>query len=297
MFYIGIIGCGNIGKRYLSALMNNVKNINFNIYVQDLFEKNMNDAKNIILDANKNNNSNHNILDVMPYEMDIVAVPTCSSVRAKIINELLKNHKIKFMILEKFLFPYVHEYDINFGDTKVWVNCPRRCYAHWRYLNDKINRNDAYLYVYGSNFNMCSNAIHFIDLFGFLTKNHNIELSLKNINIIESNRQSYNEMNGCIYNNNLCIISDSMNSRNFVKILFDSQNCFIIVNTPEYIILIEKPSNKILKFKQIYISTSMHNIFLDILFNNDCILTPYEESKKYHINFLKTISHLGLVVT
>lgn len=291
MYNIAIIGCGSIGKRYITAL-NNINNLKLNIYVHDLYEININDGKNIL------KLGHHNILDDLSYNIDIVAITTCSLTRYEIIKKLLSCHCVRYVILEKFMFPFIKQYDIDFGTTQVWINCPRRCYPYWRYIKDKINKLDVpYLYVYGSNWNMCSNSIHFIDVYGFIIQKQICHIFNKNINIFKSLRNPYDEFTGCIYNNNFCMISDDLNSINLVKIIFDSSICFIIINTKECIILIEKPRNIIKKFDHIFISKTMHYIFLDILINGNCLLTPYNESKEYHINFLKSISNYNILVS
>ena len=99
-----IIGLGNIGKSHLKSFF--LSKYKYEIY---LYDKNKIDLK---FFTYKKNNINIKILEKFPksYNFDLVIVSTNSLERFLIIKKILNGNKVKFFIIEKFLFTKINQY-------------------------------------------------------------------------------------------------------------------------------------------------------------------------------------------
>ena len=105
-----------------------------------------------------------------------VIIATSSNVRFDYLSKCVDLFpKLEFLLLEKFLFnDQKHYTDAKVLETsnphiKFRVNCSKRYIPH---LNRYIGAEDIKIEVLGLNWGLLSNAVHFLDLQGYLTNTH-----------------------------------------------------------------------------------------------------------------------------
>lgn len=312
-----IVGCGNIGQRHIQSLINSKKKINFFI-----LEKNriiFNDIKKIFKDRNHKFGLFQNLSDISEKHFDIVFFTTNSDSRYKLFKSLSLKKNIKYIIFEKVVF----QSNLQFKNTlkilkkkKIlsWVNCPRREMIFFKNLKNKIKyKNFFFMNFYGEDWNLCSNSIHFIDLFYFFIgkdKKINYHANLEN-KVLGSKRLGFYEAKGNIklFTNNFketLLLSDTKNvsKHNVLNIEYDEKKILVIMNNKKNNVLFYK-KGKIYQ-KKTFIMPLQSQITLSvvkkILKKNNCDLPSLSESYNCHKflflifnNFFKNILNKKII--
>ncbi len=205
---IMVVGCGGIGSRHLEALCKIT--IPIKLFAVDPNEKSLQNAKKIVSKVIPNNNiKSINFLTEFPSdidEIDLCILATSSDVRLKVLKQMISIYQIKNMILEKVLFQSIKELDeakniIIRKKIKCWVNCFRREDEFWKNMKEYfIGNSNMKLYYGKSDWSMCCNSIHIIDLVVWLFngKIKHVDISNLNNTIYESKRQGFIELTGIL---------------------------------------------------------------------------------------------------
>ena len=207
MIRVVVIGVGQLGSRHLQGIKKS--RLKLEIWAIDSDKHSLEIAKERfeqVLQVVDKKIHYADSLDVLPGELDIVIVATSSKPRAAIINNLLCSRQVKFMILEKFLFTKLSDYDqverlLVQTNTLVFVNTPRRLWSGYQEIKGKLNSDSPIHLVYqGSKWGLCCNSIHFFDLFQYLTGSDNFAVDVSELlpSIQQSKRVGYIELNGTI---------------------------------------------------------------------------------------------------
>ena len=237
-----ILGIGNIGRSHLKSFFYQKKK--YTIYLYDKLKnpssliKSSNSKKTKIINLKKFPKS---------LKFDLVIVSTNSLERFDIIKKLIKNNKIKFLILEKYIFTKLEHYKkakilLKNKSNQLFINVWGSLVAHL--LKIKIDRRKKVIFdVDISAGRMMTNAIHYLDFFSFLTEKK-IKLSINIKKVIKSKRKEYSEILGHIYGynrigkvkiNSQKITTDRINifngnDRYLVKIAFKNK-CYLYKNS------------------------------------------------------------------
>lgn len=297
MKIICIIGAGQLGSRHLQGVHGSSAPLD--IWVVDPSSDALEIAKERYNQVkSESEKSIHYVasLDEVPRNIDITIVATSSKPRYKIIKELFLNHETNTLILEKFLFPVLEEYEqtsklIKEKNVKTYVNCPRRMYESYKYVNSILNK--AYpivMRVDGDNWGLCCNAIHFIDIFMKLNGEKEYQIEVENLipTVKESKRKGYIEFNGeikitthrgdCLSLNS----SDTGIPKGLETRIINNRNNIVINEVTGNV----KINDRELIFTPPY-QSDLTGICIDSLCSGKTLpLTEYEESKRYHQIFL-----------
>ena len=166
---ISIIGVGNIGIRYLEAILKiqDIKKVN-------LIEIRLDILKERLLKENYNFDgleiSFHKNISKKILNLDLIIISTTSSQRYEVCEELQANGYKGKLLLEKFLFPNLN---IILQSEKLFKNYPSNIYVNqWMRktaLSNILNIKKPFeISIIGDNLGILSNAVHFIDLIGEL---------------------------------------------------------------------------------------------------------------------------------
>jgi len=300
-----LVGFGALGMRHLQS----IEGIDAKIDVIEISQENILENSKSISKKNLKKISFHEDYKHLENYYDVCIISTSSGPRLKIIKKLQDVCSWKFLILEKFLFPDEGHY-VDFEDSykfeinNVYVNCPRRYYGDYQNIKNLNNTNDfKSLEVYGNNWGMCTNGIHFLDLHRFLSDKDLTSVSVKNVRKKKSKRQGYDEIAG-----NLLFSSDT------TKLELTSEDCMreeslkirIIYSNNTYEIdeiglkIISKQGNRIKKdiFNPIF-QSNLTQRYLEDLMDSNCIkLTKYLDSQKDHLMFLRALNRdLSIQIT
>ena len=306
MYKIAIIGAGQLGSRHLQGLTKSSKE--FNAYVLDPDEKALSLSKLRYLAVSKPDSQNNvsfyrNISD-LPKKLDLSIIATTANVRKSVVEALLENCKVKFLILEKVVFQKSDHFLtvknlFNNINVRAWVNCTRRSYKYYKELKKEINGETLRIKVVGDNWGLACNSIHMIDLFVFLTDQTELVFNNSNLTdkIFSSKRINFKELKGALIvetkRGDILELVDSKSYKDdkFIINVFTKNNHFRIdeINKLSYY----KSSSSNLKKKKINIplqSQITGNILDQILESGESDLTPYNECMNYHIPMLNSFN-------
>ena len=298
-----IIGAGQLGSRHLQALLR--LKIQQQIYVLDSSEASLEVAKGR---ANEINNP-HKIYFItdwqdLPKEFDLVIVATGANARSFIVKELLGNYVIKNLILEKVLFQDLSSYEeirvlLLEKGTPTWVNHPRRMFSHFQDIKNVIAETNetAVFSLVGSNWGLACNALHFIDLFAFISNSKVNTLNFDWIDHIihESKRVGNIEFTGTIKgvfeNKNIFSISALDGEIGDITLYISTNSNRWIVQEGRFpqIVHLSKESGfkaSLGSFENKYQSTLTTEIAESIFETESCDLPTYEEACASHIPFI-----------
>ena len=298
---IAIIGAGNIGSRHLQALK--AVKLPLDILVIDPNPESLNIAQERY-DSMPPGQCRHTInyfknIDKIKNELDIAIIATHSNIRRKVIEQLFKVSHANALILEKILFTRTEDFSIvrdllKEQNSQAWVNCTRRAIP---FYNDQIknwfNKKKIIYFVSGSKWNLISNLIHFIDYMSYILDLIDFEIDLHHLDLklVKSRIPNFIELNGTI---NLFFNDGSMGVINcypsgnqplIIDIASDEIRCILNEEQGKALVNIRKKENIWNNYEAKMLFTSQITTYLveDILKNNYCSLTPYNESMKLHL--------------
>ncbi|MFX1372314.1 MAG: Gfo/Idh/MocA family oxidoreductase [Promethearchaeota archaeon] len=304
---IAIIGVGNIGSRHLQALkaVKNPLNINVidpNPDSLDIAKNRYNTFQNI---GNEHQISYSNNISDISKEIEIAIIATSSLVRRDVIEKLLHHTKVKFMILEKVLFQKEEDYYfiqdlLSSSNCLCWINCTRRIIPVYQYtIKNWFEKKKIYYSLSGSNFDLITNIIHHIDYMAYILESteFNVDTSYLNPALIPSKRANFLELEGILqihFENGSHGIFSCNSSGDLPEILIidsDTNRCVINQKNP---FSFKWDNETETKWKSIdaklhYTSELTTQIVENLLNNEQCNLTSYEESMEIHLNLLKPL--------
>ena len=205
MTKVSIIGAGQLGSRHLQGLMT-ARN-EMEIWVIDASDDSLKIAKERCeqVEAKTSKVVHYSqTIDALPKQLDLVVIATGSKPRANIIKSLLTHSSVKYLVLEKFLFIRLADYDeieslITEKGVKCWVNCPRRMWPAYQKIKNLINADKpVVIEKNGKDWGLCCNSVHFIDIWMYLAGDSPMEVNMEGILpvIQDSKRSGYIELNG-----------------------------------------------------------------------------------------------------
>lgn len=190
---IVIIGLGKMGESHLKSFLNSKKN--YEIDIVDIKKNKFNALKGI-----KNISFYQNIPNKKKYDLAIIA--TSSVGKFKLVNYLLNNNEVSFLLLEKITFSEVDEYQKALKifkklKTNVMVNTWGQHLA-LKFLNVIGNNKKISFNFINSERNLIANIPHFFEFIKVFS-NKNFTINLSNIKKkISSKWKNYDEFLGSI---------------------------------------------------------------------------------------------------
>lgn len=295
-----IIGAGQLGSRHLQGLA--LLKEKANIYLVDPSDISLGTSKIRFEEVDIFKNKNIfllNTVEKLPKEIEFAIIATTSLYRLDSFKLLLKQSKVKFLLLEKFLFPYAEEYNeakklLENTNTTTYVNCTRRQFEGYQNLMKKIkDSSKKNLIVKGDNWNLGSNAIHFLDLFSFLNDNEAITFDKVQSNLInqESKHKGYIEFTGTLIGKTTLgsvieLHSTSSNVGFEIKVETDDEVYYIDESKG-----IIKSSKAVEEFQRNYQSQLTNRVYEQLKKEGSCYLTPFDEAIVPHLLLLDIFNY------
>jgi len=297
---IVIIGAGQLGSRHLQAMA--LLEESMNIYVVDPLDASLEQSRKRFIEVDRYGNKRLFLLrkiDELPAAIEFAVIATTSIHRLNVIKELLHHSTVKYLLLEKFLFPFFEEYEeaqniIAASRTITYVNCARRQWENYKQLKREIsNSSKISLIAKGTNWNLASNSIHLLDLFFYLNGHEEIQLNTDHLQqqLIQNKREGFIEFLGTI--------SGTTERGSVFQLTCEESDAFnfnIEIETDEGKYCINETNEQIdfngiqSKFPLYYQSQLTHIIYKQLIHNGSCDLTPFEESVHYHLILLRAFN-------
>ena len=304
MYNILILGAGQLGSRHLQAL--SYLSIESKIFVCDISNESLFITKSRFLEMP----SNPNIVSVeylnsivsISSEIDLAIIATSADIRFEITSKLLRHITVKNIVFEKILFQKLRHYDemqniLTNKNVKAWVNCPRRMYPYYKEIKNQINKKNVAISIIGGHWGLGCNAIHYIDLFSFLTANADIQCfsNLLNKDYMPSKRKNFIEITGCLSVKNsdesiMNLVSlHNSNVPDLVTIISDNVR-FDIYESKVEVIKTSFDSSVSKENYEVLYQSKLSNIFAEeILLKGTCDLTDFETSSILHKEFIQCV--------
>lgn len=292
---VAIIGAGQLGSRHLQGLK--TANNELDIYVMDQSNDSLKLAEERYNQVDDNGFAKEvhfvTSVDMLPKNLDVVIIATGSIPRAMLTKALLDHSNVRYLVLEKILFPRLAEYDemlqvIRKKKVKAWVNCPRRLFAYYQKLHDIIDT-PIEMTVDGSNWGLCCNSIHLLDIFLYLANESEYSVTLDITSLEESKRKGYIEMMGSFY------FKTPKGSKLNLHCSKDEKIYGGCIKSDKYDIVIDKKNMKLNVNGEAepilsYPNSQLTGKVVDrLLLEGNCDLTRFEESCKYHKPIIEAI--------
>jgi hypothetical protein len=298
-----IVGVGHIGFRHFQSLNNTKKKLKVLI-----FDKNYNLFNSLVKNKNFIFNKKIKLIKLKKLEfnnkevIDVCIVSTNSKERYFLTKKIL-NYKIKNIIFEKVVFQRIVYFKkiLALGKKKVvkmYVNCPKRTMKIFKNIKQYKNKNfdKINLKFEGSNWGICSNSIHFLDLFHFLANkkiNFNIEDKLLDKAYL-SKRKKYFELKGQIkffYKDYKILLVDNQKyKKSVLEINLDNNKKVFRLTSSKKNRVLEIISSKKLTNKIINIPLQSEMTLIQVnklIKENKCDLINLEDSFFHHKIILK----------
>lgn len=314
MVNIVIIGSGQLGSRHLQSLSN--IDILTSIFIVDPSVEALAIAKQrfeqvVSSDTNIASIEYTTSLNKLPKTIDVAIIATNSDVRKEAIEQLIDNRVVRFLIIEKFMFQSIQDYqDIeNLLDkhaVQAFVNCPRRMWPFYKELKKMLKEATYINYeVSAANLGIGCNGIHFVDHLAYLSDETDFTFDNRCLDktVIQSKRKGFIEFTGILYGYS--------NSKKYITIAsFPTGDNPLIINISSDVLkctireiegtaLISSKNNnwkwEEISFDYIFQSQLTHLAVQQLLDEGTCELTTYRESCIHHTNLLMTfINHINI---
>lgn len=300
MHTVLIAGAGQLGSRHLQGVKTSTNELD--IWVYDLSEESLKVAEERY---NQVESLTFKIvhfvqsLDLVPTDIDVTIVASSSKPRYAIVTELLAKHNIKYMVLEKFLFPRFSDYDeiaklLDNKGVKTYVNCPRRMYESYDIVKQHIDSNNPVIMTYkDQDWGLCCNTIHYVDIFMQLSSSSEYSLNIDGIipEVIDSKRGGYVELMGeekiTTPNGSTLTLASTLDFEGNSDVLITNGDTQIAVKEGEGIVIV----NGIEYPFAVKYQSGLSGVLVDNLIATvSCPLVSYAESAFYHKTFLSVIA-------
>ena len=286
-----VVGFGAMGCRHVQSLLGH--KAGYEIHVVEPSEDNIR-VNTERIGGKPNDFIWHQNLDDCKDAFDLAIVATSSTPRYQIVKKLLEKG-VKLFLLEKIVFQSAAQFEdilqmMNSFNAKAYCNFVNRYFNAYNEIREKLSDVNFMMTVHGGEFGLGCNAIHYIDIFQYLSKkNEDISIKSSQLSLIESeNRRGkeYKEFTGIINLANskgdqLSLLSE----KNFgggvtINIQTPKQQYFLSEQTQQMFFIGEHETN-VSAFTILPTSKLTHTILQDI-FSNNCRLTTLSETSKAH---------------
>jgi len=298
---IVIVGCGNIGFRYLQALAQTKLYLDIivvepNLENQARIKQEWKNYKNI---EKKKIIKIFTNLDNHIKDVHLAIISTSSVNRLKTVKHLIKKTNPKYLILEKLLTQSIEDLDelskIASECKKIWVSKPRRSMKWFKEIKNEIFKfTPLRVYLRGGYWELASCAIHYIDLINFWTgeKVNSIKIKDTKEKWLKSKRPGFYEFTGTMivrYNNGseLKLHSRQKGIKEDLLIVSMSNKKKWIINEAKGV-AISSDKKKLLGTLE-NLSSQYIKIIEDIVLTCSCELPTLEISLSQHRLFLKAM--------
>jgi len=312
--HIAIIGAGQLGSRHLQGLTKINRAIKITIVEPNSDARMVAKKRYDKMPVNQLVGSVNYLgtLKDLKQNLDLAIISTNADIRRKVIESLLNNVNVKYLILEKVAFQSIQDFEfvidlLEKKNVKAWVNCPRRMAPFFRDLQNNLkNQRKLVMHVEGSNWGLASNAIHMLDLMAFFTGRTKFTIVTKELDlkIYESKRAGFIELGGkfkaTTQDGDTLILIDNKNGHFPFKICIESASFNIdIFQQSGLAKIVKNGTNKTIEQKPFYLpfQSELTNLQVQQILDLDkSELTPIGESFILHNQMISSFNkHLKLI--
>ena len=297
-----MVGAGALGSRHLQAMKNTIHECFF--WVVDSSAESLVRCRKIYEDSPTNNRVQGikfiQTIDAIPEHIDFLLIATGSGPRYAIFKSITDRCDVRNVVFEKILFQKLEYYEdtaiiLEKKHINAWVNTPRRMWGFYKEIRPFFVGTPAHMFMIGGNWGLGCNAIHFIDLYAYLTgcTTYSIDTDGLDCVLYDSKRAGYKEINGllhCTFSNGGRLMLDS-SIENLRPILTISNEIVTLsIDEGGKVCWINDANSNRVKAFNIPYQSHLTNLVLDSIFaKGTCLLPTYKESDKLHRPLIKGV--------
>jgi predicted dehydrogenase len=239
----------------------------------------------------------------LPTALDVAIVATAADRRRAAIEALFGQSRVRHLVLEKVLFQQLADYAptasaIAAATATAWVNCPRRMWPFYQELRARLH-GEVRVTVSGSQWGLGSSAVHFLDLFAYLSGADDLAVTALHATTLPSSRPGFTELVGQLaaHGPNGSAAIASLASGNLpIVVEVGSPSLRAIVREGEAKAWLAAADDgwqwRETSFETTPQSRLTHRVVSELLTTGTCALTPLAASVKYHVAFLEPLAAL-----
>ncbi|TCP22920.1 putative dehydrogenase [Tenacibaculum skagerrakense] len=292
-----VVGFGMMGCRHVQAFLQD--KTKYEVHVLELSQENI--QTNLVrIGAKLEDCIWYDNLKNVPL-LDVAVVATSSAPRFNILKELINKGYRKFLI-EKIVFQSGDQFKeildlVESTNSEVYCNFVNRYFeAYNRIKKDlsQINEGKISMTVHGGEFGLGCNAIHYIDIFQYISDSNKISNISAIVDVLEEpNRRGsiYKEFTGTMqFTNealdNILLVAEPKYVGGVTINIQKGENTYLLnENSQEFVSVIK---GKVRRENFQIIPTSMlSNVIIEDIFNNNCQLTKLKDTEKSHLELFK----------
>jgi|TARA_B100001971_G_scaffold84490_1_gene77746 predicted dehydrogenase len=312
--HIIIIGAGNVGSRHLQGLARIDREIDISVIDPD--QASLEVAKERFQEMPANilikSISYYESIGLLENDVDVAIISTNADIRRSVVEELLCQVRVRYIILEKVAFQSVKDFRMVIGllkrkHVKAWVNIPWRMGSAFKKLQKEFaGERRIRIRVEGGAGGMTSNAIHHLELFVFLTGDTNLSIETSGLDkrTYDSKRSGFMEFGGTLVattsrGDELVFNDDKESVQPSIWKISSDNHCYTIKQSEGKVVSAHKEKGWVTKeepFSIPYQSELTHIAIQQILDSGKCDLTTLNESFLLHKPMLESfIQHLSSI--
>ncbi|NOX93959.1 MAG: hypothetical protein GXP04_02355 [Alphaproteobacteria bacterium] len=303
---VAVIGCGNIGTRLIQSVSNitagdpmTVYGVEPNEAVWDLARQRFNDQNagghEFVLSKNA---------DALPDILGLLIVSVDARNRLAALTAGLEASRPSVIVLEKVLFTRRSDYSaarelIAACGASAYVNCTRNVWPGYQKLRKDIRQVGAIkrFTVTGADWNLSSNAIHFLAAFEYLAEDEIVSAKVGNVDVVrDSKRAGYREMVGtlqaCSKKGAEISLTSTLEEARATEILIETDTTNFLVNEKSWTVTAGASTPVALKMLH---ASQIHDTFAELLAGMDCALPRFGESARLHMIMFDALEDILMV--
>ena len=311
MYRIAIVGAGRLGARHLQGLGR--LTLSAELHIVEPSEAAVTNAKALLAQVSPGANVAplvvHHEVATLPTQLDLVIIATTSDVRLAALRSVLSHARVGSLVLEKVLFQAPDEYEqaravLASTNTNTWVNCPRRLYPVYQEIKEMFSADPMlHLDVWGGEWGLGSNAVHFVDLFTFMTGRvpEKADISGLDPGVRPGKRAGFAEFSGAIRgrsgSSSFSLTSTAAGVIKHMVTLRGAKSTAIVDEEGGMFWRIDASGSRLLPTVIPYQSSLTGQVAEQLLTTGACLLPRYDESMGVHLSLLPSLAahHGGLV--
>lgn len=308
--HIVVIGAGQLGSRHIQALALCEHEILISVVdpsiaslkiAKERFNETKGTRKSTVYSIDF-----YEKLEKVPNQIDLCIIATNANHRLAVLEQVLQTHELGFIVFEKVLFQSLAQLDratqlLEQYDIKAWVNCPRRMFPSYKWLKEELAEHGTLtMKVTGNDWGMACNAIHFIDLWAFITASsqYTLDMSELDASILDSKRAGYKEVSGTlkgyqINGSELFLNCSIENNTPNIQVCFETDHAKVEIGETIGIISYFNKHTEVHKeypYEVVYQSALTQVVADDLFREGGCELTTFNDSAILHRPFLQQLS-------
>ncbi|HEY0680471.1 MAG TPA: Gfo/Idh/MocA family oxidoreductase [Chitinophagaceae bacterium] len=286
-----VIGFGSMGCRHVQSLLSSKSA--YDIHVVEPYDENI-AANSERIGARPGDFTRYRELNQLNGSFDLAIVATSSGPRFEIVKWLLQKG-VKLFLLEKIVFQSESQFSeiirlMDEANAKAYCNFVSRYFPAYNEIRDNIpHQSNISMVVHGGEFGLGCNAIHYIDMFQYLTEGVSLQTrgSLLSLSETENRRgKEYREFTGVINladakNNDLILVSEKGFTGGVTINIEIGDRRYLLSEQTQQMFAIGMNGISSSEFAIIPTSKLTHTIVQDI-FSGRCRLTQVKETFPAH---------------